>query len=576
MIKLKNVKKKYRKQILFSKINLQIDRCGIYGIVGENGSGKTTLLNIVSGFIKPTKGRVTNKFKDVSFISQKVNLLDNLTVKEHFEMFNLDVNLLRKFNLISSVNKYPSELSFGMQQRVAVLISLYKSSLIICDEPTSHLDDYNALLIMKEIKKVSKEKIVLLVSHDKKLVDKYCDGIYKIEDKKLNLIKENDEGKVIKSLKSKSKLKLRKYKKKGLFFYKINICYMSVFLALIFFLNLTISMKSNFGEYIQNGEIESLDYNKFYLKECSEISEGNLVVKKCSNLEKDKIDLLNGNDNFVGLNYDVFLNDLYEEDYFNVINKENIKLKEGRYPLKYNEVIATDNYFLGEEIAVEANKIINHNKIDIYKDKIIFKVVGIAYDKPLVNEDKIYVDYNLIEDYFKGRRLINNGVSLYDYFYDVELDTYKYVLYFKTINLSILEDNKIEYLSSSYDYYKSLHESFEEIIKCLNYLNVFMMFFSFIYGVRLIKKKIKFKEKDLLFFKSCGVNKKKIIKIFHKENKRLITLVSILSFVMVNLIGIMIFENFNVNLLAFLITYLVVLCLDKKLLKREISRKITI
>ena len=91
---------------------------------------------------------------------------------------------------------------------------------------------------------------------------------------------------------------------------------MSVFLALIFFLNLTISMKSNFGEYIQNGEVESLDYNQFYLKECSEISDGNLVVKKCSNLEKDKIDLLNGNDNFVGLNYDVFLNDLYEEDYF--------------------------------------------------------------------------------------------------------------------------------------------------------------------------------------------------------------------------------------------------------------------
>ena len=71
MIKLKNVKKKYKRQLLFSKVNLKIERCGVYGIVGENGSGKTTLLNIISGFIKPTKGKVVNKFKGVSFISQK-------------------------------------------------------------------------------------------------------------------------------------------------------------------------------------------------------------------------------------------------------------------------------------------------------------------------------------------------------------------------------------------------------------------------------------------------------------------------------------------------------------------------
>ncbi len=561
---------------MFSKVCLKIDKCGIYGIIGENGCGKTTLLNIISGFIKQTRGKVKNKFKKTSFISQKVNLLDNLTVKEHFEMFNLDVNLLRRFNLISSINKYPSELSFGMQQRISVLIGLYKSSLIVCDEPTSHLDDYNSSLIMREIKRVSKEKVVLLVSHDKKIIDKYCDCIYKIEDKKLNLIRENNKGKLIELIKNKSKIKLRKYRKSGLTFNKLNICFMSVFFALIFFLNLAFSMKSNFEEYLKNGEIESLDYNKFYVKECTLKEDGNVVFKTCKNLEKEKIELLSKDGDFVGLNYDIFLNDLYERDNFNVINKEDIRLKEGRYPLKYDEVIASDNYSIGEEIVVEANRIINDKKIDIYKDKITLKVVGITFNKPLIKEDKIYVDYKMVDSYFKENMLINNKKSLYEYFVNLELDTYKYILYFENINLGVLEDNNIEYLSSSYEYYSSLSESFDDIIKCLNYLNAFIILLSLIYGFRLVKKKMKIKENDLLFFKSSGVRKNKLVAIFYRENKLLIIFVSLISLVLISLIGNLLFEEFDINFGAFFIIYLLVLYFNKKLLNREIVRKISI
>ena len=351
---------------------------------------------------------------------------------------------------------------------------------------------------------------------------------------------------------------------------------MSVFFALIFFLNLAISMKSNFEEYLKNGEIESLDYNKFYVKECTLKEDGNVVFKTCKNLEKEKIELLSKDGDFVGLNYDIFLNDLYERDNFNVINKEDIRLKEGRYPLKYDEVIASDNYSIGEEIVVEANRIINDKKIDIYKDKITLKVVGITFNKPLIKEDKIYVDYKMVDSYFKENMLINNKKSLYEYFVNLELDTYKYILYFENINLGVLEDNNIEYLSSSYEYYSSLSESFDDIIKCLNYLNAFIILLSLIYGFRLVKKKMKIKENDLLFFKSSGVRKNKLVAIFYRENKLLIIFVSLISLVLISLIGNLLFEEFDINFGAFFIIYLLVLYFNKKLLNREIVRKISI
>lgn len=576
MIKLKNVKKKYKGKVLFSNVNLKIDKPGIYCFVGENGSGKTTLLNIIAGFVKASKGKVINNFKEFSFISQKVYLLDNLTVKEHLMMFNLDVNVLRKFNMISAANKYPRELSFGMQQRVAILISLYRSSLIICDEPTSHLDNYNASLIMKEIKRVSHDKIILLVTHDKKIIDKYCDCIYKIENNNVTVLREMIKKDGVIKPSRKSKVKLRRYMQNNLFFNRINVCYMIIFFLLVFFLNLTVNLKQNFRSYLKNGELEALDYNKFYLSECEEKEEGNIVLKNCSNLKEEKIELLNRENNKVTLNYDVFLNDLYDVDNLNVISKSNYVLKEGYYPKKYNEVVASNYYSLGEEIVLEANKIINDEKIDIYKERLVLKVVGIAYSKPLFEEDKIYLDYNLMENYIKNKLLINNKKTLYEYFSRKEIDTYKYVIYFNNIDLEVLKNNNIEYLSSSYEYYVTLDDVFNEVIKCLNYLSVFAVFTSIIYGFRLIKKKLRSKEKELIFFRASGISKKKIIRAFHKENKLSIIMVSIITLLLIWLIGHLVFKQFSLNLIYFIFIDWLILFFNKYLLKKEIKRKMTI
>ena len=123
MLELINIEKKYKNKILFQNVNIRIDCPGLYCLVGDNGSGKSTLLNIIGGFIKPTKGKVKKDNKCV-LISQKVKLIKTLTIKEHFKMFGLDINLLKKVKLINKENKYPYELSFGMRQRICVLLVL--------------------------------------------------------------------------------------------------------------------------------------------------------------------------------------------------------------------------------------------------------------------------------------------------------------------------------------------------------------------------------------------------------------------------------------------------------------------
>jgi len=572
LIELKNVKKKYKKRVLFKDVNLKINGAGLYSFVGENGSGKTTLLNLLSLFIKPSSGKVISKIKGVSFISQKVNLLDDLTIKEHFMMFNVDANVLKKVNLYSKLKAYPNELSFGMKQRIAVLLGLYSSSsLVVCDEPTSHLDYHNSLLIMREIKNVSKSKVVLLVSHNDKFIKKYSDEIYKIENQKVCKIKEDTVNQVIvnkKKNKSKFNIYLKALLKRNK---KINFSYFMISFFLLFILCLTVNLKDSFSMYVNS--TNSLDYNKFYLKECNDVNVGKVVVKKCSNLKKENIEKLKNSEHILSLNYDVLLNDLYNTNILNVINTDDINLKMGRYPKKYNEVIASDNYVIGEKINLESSKIINDIKTDIYKSREFFTVVGISNSIPFLKENKLYLDHDIVENHLKAQQLINNKVTLYEHFNKTDITDYKYVLYFKNIDLNILEENNIEYISSSYDYYQSLTEAFDVIFRVLNWLDLFLVLTSFFYFFRLAKKKVKSRCDDISFFKASGVNVGKITKIFNKENSLLVLQASVISALLNLLIIRIIFKEAKIDYTILFFLTIFFIWFNNFIYKREIKRR---
>lgn len=572
MLKLINVEKSFKNKKLFENVNINIEKAGIYSFIGNNGSGKTTLLNIIAKFIKPSKGKVVNKINGCSFISQKVNLIDHLRIKDHFKMFKIDETVLKKVRLYNKIDCYPSQLSQGQRQRIMCMLAIYSSySLLIADEPTSHLDFKSASLIIKELVKASKKKIVLLVSHDLELVDKYSNRIYLIENHRVKLIEDRNSTQNM-TIQNKMKFKFKNYIKKSLIYYKkINLFFLIISFISFLLLAFGFNFKNNVDILMENSKKSSLDYNKFYLRECEKIDK-EITFKKCSNLSEDKLNLLKNSEHKVGYNYDLLFNSLYGLNNFNVVKNNNFILKEGVYPSKYNQIVANDEYKIGDIITLSASKIISLDETDIYNNELKLEVVGITYNSLINNRNNFYLDYDLVEEYLKHEYLINNRKTLYDYFETLDINDYKYILFFENIDLSLLKYNGIDYISSSYDYYNSLEDVSNKINKCIVYLNIIVIFFNFYYYFRLIKKKIISKESEIIFLKSMGVTKKKINKIIYKENKKLIIISCFLSYILVSVLFYLLFGGTCLSIASLLII-LVSLSINKNMVKHITNKR---
>lgn len=197
---------------VLKEISLSVNAQDFLGIIGPSGSGKTTLLYVLSGLEKPTSGEMLlfeksvldytdqqlanlRKFK-IGFVFQFYNLIPNLTVWENV-MLPLVIakgkdesvvdNLLELVGMKEYKNRYPNELSGGMQQRVAVARSLVNDpDIIFADEPTGNLDIANGNEIMELLKRLNKEKqkTVVLVTHSEDYL-KYCSRYIKLMDGKI-------------------------------------------------------------------------------------------------------------------------------------------------------------------------------------------------------------------------------------------------------------------------------------------------------------------------------------------------------------------------------------------------------
>lgn len=194
-LELKDISKTFSMDIgdylVIDNISFKVNNSEIVGIVGPSGSGKTTILNIISGILKPTKGnlKVDGKMgymfqKDLLFEWRSIwkNLLIGLEItkqndKEHQEKIK---KRLEKYGLDEFVNNYPSELSGGMRQRIALIRTLSTDpNILLLDEPFSALDYQTRLLIADDIYDVIKqEKLTsILVTHDISEAISMCDRI---------------------------------------------------------------------------------------------------------------------------------------------------------------------------------------------------------------------------------------------------------------------------------------------------------------------------------------------------------------------------------------------------------------
>lgn len=220
MLQIKKVNKYYNRhrknQIhVINNTTLTMDKTGLVALLGPSGCGKTTILNTIGGLDKINKGQIyingqkissrcphkVDKIRNlnIGYIFQDYKLIDNMSVYDNIKLVLKLIGLkdkteidkrityvLDKVGMLRYKNRPASMLSGGERQRVGIARAIAKDpDIILADEPTGNLDSKNSLEIMKIIRAISKEKLVILVTHEQNLAKFYASRIIKLEDGKV-------------------------------------------------------------------------------------------------------------------------------------------------------------------------------------------------------------------------------------------------------------------------------------------------------------------------------------------------------------------------------------------------------
>ena len=457
-------------------INIVFPDTGLVSIIGKSGSGKSTLLNILMGIEKPTTGKVLfknndiSKFKDkefsnlhlngVSTIFQHYNLFDDYSALENtilpLEMKGCSAKeakqkslfYFKKLNIETLAEKKVKNLSGGEKQRVAIIRSIItEPDVILCDEPTGALDPKNSEEILGILKDLSKNQLVIMVSHNQYLVDKYSDHIVQLKD-----------GEIIKStlnekLNKSENCKLKKQKYRGMWicrflkqslranvfknvfsFVSCSIGFASLFLCVGFLVG---SEKSHDEAMSKNLTIGYATVSK---TESIEITDSPLTYQKTIRPDLSEVDYEFRDFKTVrveeNLSYFIsgFASCVFDEQvytdfqmvplYDTTLTKvgSNLKLNGSTCHDGFDEVIVNSDFakligkdVLNEEIIIRNNASTDYKTFDdqnpFIKDQLIIekpmKIVGIIDEFPFLNTPKIYYSYYGGKAFLKGEMMEN-------------------------------------------------------------------------------------------------------------------------------------------------------------------------
>ena len=213
MIKINNLSKIYKDNTqALDNVNLTLNN-NFISIVGQSGSGKSTLLNMIGGIDRPTSGEIIiddldisklddnelslYRNKNIGFIFQSFYLNGNYKVIENVmlpliianikkkEREILATEVLVKLGILHLKDKYASEISGGEAQRVAIARAIVNNpKILLADEPTGNLDSKNGIMVMDLLKEISKDRMVIMVTHNLDYT-KYSDEVITISDGKI-------------------------------------------------------------------------------------------------------------------------------------------------------------------------------------------------------------------------------------------------------------------------------------------------------------------------------------------------------------------------------------------------------
>ena len=218
MLQIKNVYKEYRTGNLVQKaldnVSLNLRDNEFVAILGPSGSGKTTLLNIIGGLDRYDKGDLiineisTKDYKDrdwdsyrnhtIGFVFQSYNLIPHQTILANVELAltisgvpkskrkQKAIEALKEVGLEKHIHKKPNQLSGGQMQRVAIARALVNNpDILLADEPTGALDSDTSVQVMELLKKVAKDRLVVMVTHNPELAEAYATRIVNLRDGKI-------------------------------------------------------------------------------------------------------------------------------------------------------------------------------------------------------------------------------------------------------------------------------------------------------------------------------------------------------------------------------------------------------
>lgn len=414
MIKLEKVNKYFNRRRkneihIINNTSLELEDKGLVAILGQSGSGKTTLLNAIGGLDKVSKGKIyingkkitkrrantVDKIRNlnIGYIFQDYKLIENMSVFDNVAISLRMIGLKNKKEIqkrvnyvLEAVNMYRyrnrpvAMLSGGEKQRVAIARAIVKNpSIVIADEPTGNLDSKNSLEIMNIIKTISKEKLVILVTHEVDLANFYATRIVEVQD-----------GKVIKDYKNEIKESLE---------YRLdNKIYLK-------------DMKE-----INNVKTKTMNMN-IYSDESEEQIDVKLVVKSGNILiqaENRKIEVVDENSaiELIDGNYKKIDKSIYEESKYcleDIIDK--------KYKVKYSSI-----YGMIKSIKNGFNRIFNYTVLKkilllgFFASAmfIVYSISNIAGTTNIKESDYIKVDKNYlqvdiakvsVDDYLKYEKL---------------------------------------------------------------------------------------------------------------------------------------------------------------------------
>lgn len=456
MIKIENVSKSYDRLVL-NNVNVCFGDTGLVCLLGESGSGKSTLLNLIAGFDKPDNGSIyvnginIDSYKSdyyhqniVSVIFQNYNLIESLNVYDNVglkkDKSNVD-KVLDTLGIFKLKRKRVKYLSGGEAQRCAIARCLLSDSkIILADEPTGALDSVNSDKIMEILKDVSREKLVIVVTHNEELAKKYADNIIRIKDGcikgSLPRVK-NEVSTQVKDVKRSLKFtEMIKITIANFMNNKIrNILTVIAFMIGLFSYALIMAINNGFSS-----ELDSMNVNTFYSypliiskesiidsfntnfeeREDIKIRKGNIVYNKINKELLDKINDLD-DEKYDAVSFYREVNSEFKRVSHVIPNYDFFELIRGNYPKSKEEVLL----LIDEEdsISEEVYNYINVDKGDFINTKIkvdgkVLKIVGVVKSK---------------HEYFKSLSGILYSNDLFDsqitdiYIYPNSLDNKNYI-----------------------------------------------------------------------------------------------------------------------------------------------------